>query len=95
LLLLATLTTEMTAVVVADTFGAVNNPEELMVPALVYQETAWLEELATVEVNCCVPPELTVALCGEIEMVTGAAMVNVLSAPTTSIPPESRPRTRK
>ena len=79
----------------AETFGAVNSPEELMAPALVYQVTAWFDELATVAVNCCVAHDVTVAFCGEMEMVTAAGTRNVLSGPITSTPPESRLRTRK
>ncbi len=41
--------------VVAETAVAVNNPEELTVPAVADQETAWFGSLATVAVNCCVP----------------------------------------
>jgi len=48
--------------VVDETLGAVNNPEELAVPAVADQETAWLGSLATVAVNCCVPFAAIVAL---------------------------------
>ena len=34
--------------------AAVNKPEELMVPAVADQETAWFDESRIVAVNCCV-----------------------------------------
>jgi len=41
--------------VVEETLGAVNNPEELTVPAVADQETAWFGSLLTVALTCCVP----------------------------------------
>jgi hypothetical protein len=73
----------------------VNSPEELTVPAVADQETAWFESLATVAVNCCVPFAAIVALCGESATVTGIAMVREQSAPTTSEPLASLDRTLK
>jgi hypothetical protein len=58
-----------------ETLGAVNNPEELTVPAVADQETAWFESLPTLAVNCCVPFAAMVALCGESETVIGSNMV--------------------
>jgi hypothetical protein len=48
--------------VVEQTLDAVNNPEELKVPAVADQETAWFGSLASVAVNCCVPFAAIVAL---------------------------------
>jgi hypothetical protein len=47
---------------VEETLGAVNNPEELTVPAVADQETARFGSLATVAVNFCVPFAAIVAL---------------------------------
>ncbi len=54
--------------VLEEALGAVNNPEELTLPAVADQETAWFESLPTVAVNCCVPLAAMVALWGESEM---------------------------
>jgi uncharacterized protein YqgV (UPF0045/DUF77 family) len=58
-------------VVLVDTTGAVSNPVPEMTPAVVAQITAWLEVLATVAVNCSVPPERTVVEVGETETEMG------------------------
>lgn len=62
--------------VVAETAGAVNNPEELTLPALADQETAKFELLLTVAVNCWVPLAAMVALWGESETVVGSDIVS-------------------
>jgi hypothetical protein len=61
--------------VVEETLGAVNNPEELTVPAVDVQETVWFGSLVTVAVNCCVPFAAIVTLCGDSETVTGINIV--------------------
>ena len=61
--------------VLEEALGAVNNPEELTLPAVADQETAWFELLPTVAVNCCVPFAAMVALWGESEIVIGIDMV--------------------
>jgi len=53
--------------VVEVTLGAVSSPEVEMDPAEVDQVTAVFDVPLTVEVNCWVPPEETVALAGDIE----------------------------
>ena len=63
----ATLIAVTVTVVVVDTTGAVNKPVLEIVPALADQVTAWFEVLATVAVNCCVPPEALVTKVGETE----------------------------
>jgi hypothetical protein len=50
--------------------GAVNNPELETVPAVAVQLTAVLLVPVTVAVNCCVPPDATFALVGEIATCT-------------------------
>ncbi|HXP16707.1 MAG TPA: hypothetical protein VN868_06365 [Terriglobales bacterium] len=51
----ASLAAVTVAAVAAGTAGAaVNKPEELMVPAVADQETAWFDESRIVAVNCCV-----------------------------------------
>jgi hypothetical protein len=56
--------------VLADTTGAVNKPVLEIVPPVVDQVTAWFDVLATVAVNCCVPPEALVTDVGETETET-------------------------
>ena len=51
--------------------GAVNNPEELTLPAVADQVTEWFESLPTIAVNCCCPFAAIVALWGESEIVIG------------------------
>ena len=59
----------------AVTVGAVNRLEGLIVPLVTDQVTDWLLLFATVLVNCCVLPEATVAVMGEMETLMGAAFV--------------------
>jgi hypothetical protein len=62
----ATLVAVTVTVVVLLTVGAVNKPPEETDPALADQVTpVWLV-LLTVAVNCCVPPDCTEALVGEM-----------------------------
>jgi hypothetical protein len=63
----ATLVAVTVILVVADTAGAVNKPVLEIVPPVVDQVTAWFEVLATVVLNCCVPPEEVVTEVGETE----------------------------
>jgi hypothetical protein len=53
-------------VVTVETVGAVSTPVLEIEPALVDQITLGFVEPLTVAENCCVPPEMTVALAGEI-----------------------------
>jgi hypothetical protein len=62
-------------VVLVDTIGAVNRPVAEMVPAVAFQLTARLVALVTVAVNCCVPPEETVADAGATVTETGGGVV--------------------
>ena len=64
------------AVVVALTVGAVKSPELETAPAVADHVTAVLVEPVTVGVNCCVPPEETEAVVGDMETDT-ALMVAV------------------
>lgn len=59
-----------------------------MTPALALQVTAWLLVLLTVAVNCWLPLEDTVALVGEIAMLTGATvpLLLMVSAALASTP---------
>jgi hypothetical protein len=63
----ATLVAVTVTPVVADTTGAVNKPVLEILPPVVDQVTAWFEVLATVALNCCVPPEEVVTEVGETE----------------------------
>jgi hypothetical protein len=60
--------------------GAVSRPVLEIDPALVDQVTAVLLEPVTAAVNCCVPPELTLVLLGEMEIATPAGGVTVTVA---------------
>jgi len=62
--------------------GAVRTPELEIDPEEVDQVTAVLDEPLTVAVNCCVPPEETVALAGETatDTVLGGFTVTVAEA---------------
>jgi len=73
-------------VVVTVTAGAVNNPEEDIVPAVVFQVTPVFLVPVTVAVNCCVPPEVTVAVGGET-----ATATTVVLDPAKARPPPSPP----
>ena len=69
----ATLVMVTVIVVVLVTDGAVKRPPVEMVPPLVVQLTAVSLLPETVSVNCMVPPELTVAMVGEILIATACA----------------------
>src|SRR5579862_1920506 len=69
----ATLVTVTVIVVVLVTDGAVKRPPVEMLPALAVQLAAVLLLPETVSVNCLVPPELTVAVVGEMETATDCA----------------------
>jgi hypothetical protein len=66
----ATLVARTVTVVAVLTEGAVNSPELLTVPAEVDQLTAVLLAPFTVAENCCVWPDVTLALRGETETLT-------------------------
>ncbi len=66
-----------TILVAAVTAGALYRPEELMLPPLADQETAWFVVLLTAAVNCCVPLDARVALCGDTATTTGTERVKV------------------
>ena len=63
----ATLVAVTVTVVLVETTGAVNKPVLEIVPAAADQVTVCFEVLATVAVNCCVPPEEVVTEVGETE----------------------------
>jgi hypothetical protein len=66
----------VTSVVILDvTLGAVRTPADVIVPALVDHLTPVLLVLRTVAKNVCCPPELTLALVGEIDMLTGEVVL--------------------
>ncbi len=67
-------------VVFEVTVGAVKSPEVEIDPALADQVTAVFVEPLTEAVNCCFPPEVTVALVGEIEIETALAALTVTVA---------------
>src|SRR2546425_4658892 len=52
--------------VLALTVGAVKSPELEIEPAVAVHVTAVLDRPVTVALNCCVPPEATVAARGEM-----------------------------
>ena len=60
--------------------GAVKTPEVEIEPAVVDHVTAVFVVPETFAVNCCVPPEATVALVGETEMETSLGGVTVTVA---------------
>jgi len=81
-----------------ETTGAVNNPDELIDPAVADHVTAGFGVLLTAATNCCVAPDVTVALRGEVATFTGSAaatVVSALSSPRASTASASRDRTRK
>lgn len=57
--------------VAEEALGAVNNPEELTLPAVADHETEWFESLLTIAVNCCCAFAATVVFWGESEIVIG------------------------
>src|SRR6266568_3437084 len=61
--------------VFVSTTGAVRRPLLEIFPALAHQLAAVLAVLLTLAVNCCAPPEETVALPGEREMLTGSLLL--------------------
>ncbi len=67
----ATLVAMIVAVVATVTFGARNKPVGETVPAVADQVTATLLVSLTVALNCPLPPEVTLALPGEICTLTG------------------------
>ena len=69
----ATLVAVTVIVVVLVTDGAVKRPPVEMLPALAVQFTAVSLLPETVSVNCLVPPELTVAVVGEMVTATVCA----------------------
>ena len=69
----ATLTAVTVTFVVVLTLGAANKPEDEIVPALAFQVTPVLPVPLTRAENCWVPPEITLALVGEIEIVISPA----------------------
>jgi hypothetical protein len=79
----------------ADTIGAVNKPDEVIVPAVAAQVTVALEALLTMAGNCWVALEAMVAVDGEVATLTARAMAKLWSTPIASTASESRDRTRK
>ena len=71
----ATLVALTVTVVLAETVGAVNNPELDMLPAVADQVTEVLVEPVTVAVNGCVPPDATVAEVGAIATCTAGVLL--------------------
>ena len=70
----ATLVAVTVTLVVAETVGAVKSPAVETDPALVDHETEVLVEPCTLAANCCVFPEVKLALEGETEMLTLAVL---------------------
>lgn len=66
----AALVARTVTVVEVVTFGAVKIPALVIVPALADQVTEVLLVPCTVAENCCVPAEDTLALVGEMEILT-------------------------
>ncbi len=63
----------VTVIVVFElTVGAVNSPALETDPAVADQVTAVLLDPVTAAANCWVPPEVTEAVCGEMEIDTAA-----------------------
>jgi hypothetical protein len=62
-------------VVFAVTVGALNNPLLLTAPAVADHVTAVLLVFVTWAENCWLPPEITVAVVGETETLTGPVKV--------------------
>jgi hypothetical protein len=60
-----------------STIGAANRPDALIVPFVADQVTAGFAALVTVAMNCCVAPELMDAFAGEVETLTGMAVLRV------------------
>src|SRR5438552_19074589 len=89
----ATLVAVTIAVVFDVTVEAVYSPELLIVPFVAVHVTAVLVVPVTVAVNCCVPPDATVALVGEMETAVGlkpvpasATVLEIPAAVTVSVP---------
>ena len=57
--------------------GAVNKPDELIVPAVADHVTAVFEVLLMMAANCWVVAETMIAFAGDTEMLTGSASANV------------------
>jgi hypothetical protein len=78
----ATLVALTVTLVEEFTTGAVNNPDEEIVPALDFHVTpVWLVPVM-VAANCCFPPEITLVLAGETEML----MPDPVPKPLSEVP---------